>query len=284
MRPGPRRPWETLYARVGSSQVRALQSFRATHRPQVVEVDGARWEVLVVGEGSRAVVFLHGMTGAYDIWWQQVERFQGMVRVVSVTYPPVRGLRGLEKGLLSVLTRAGIGPAVLVGTSLGGYLAQFLATRHPSRWEGVVLGNTFPPNDRIAAKTRLLGAALRYLPEWLVLAQFRRSFHRTIYPTSGRDELTLAFLNELSDGRMGKAQLVARYACVIEKFEAGPVGVPTLILESDNDPLVEPALREQLKATYPNAVVYTFRGAGHFPYLNRPEEYNRVLAAFLKGL
>jgi len=32
-----------------------------------------------------------------------------------------------------------------------------------------------------------------------------------------------------------------------------------------------------LKAVYPSAEVHAFSGAGHFPYLNRADEYTRVI-------
>jgi pimeloyl-ACP methyl ester carboxylesterase len=47
--------------------------------------------------------------------------------------------------------------------------------------------------------------------------------------------------------------------------------------------LIEPLLRENLRRAYPGAFVYTFQGAGHFPYLVVPEEYLRVLEEFLEG-
>lgn len=87
--------------------------------------------------------------------------------------------------------------------------------------------------------------------------------------------------NEIGYERMSKAQLVGRYYCVIEKFTAPTPTTPVMIIESDNDPLVELTLREQLKATYPDATVHTFSGAGHFPYLNRAREYTRLLVDFL---
>ena len=48
-------------------------------------------------------------------------------------------------------------------------------------------------------------------------------------------------------------------------------------------PLVEKTLREMLKATYPSAEIKTLRNAGHFPYLNRPEDYSKALGAFFNG-
>jgi len=61
------------------------------------------------------------------------------------------------------------------------------------------------------------------------------------------------------------------------------LGIPVMIIESDNDPLVAPILRAELKTTYPSAIVHTFTGAGHFPYLNRAEEYNRILDSFFSA-
>lgn len=117
----------------------------------------------------------------------------------------------------------------------------------------------------------------------MVISVLRGSFEQSIYPTSGQDELTLAFLNEMGYGRMTKAQVVGRYRCVVQKFEAPAPQMPVMILESDNDPLVEASLRAQLKATYPAAAVHTFSAAGHFPYLNRAEEYTRLLDDFFSG-
>ena len=92
-------------------------------------------------------------------------------------------------------------------------------------------------------------------------------------------------MNEISDGRMSKAQVVGRYRCVVQPYVAPNIqalGIPVMIIESDNDPLVEPALREALKTTYSSASVYTFHNAGHFPYLNHAAEYTDLLKKFFK--
>lgn len=279
--PVPRVPFDRLYAKVDPAVVDALQTFRETHPPQTLQVDGANWEYIAVGQGQETILFLHGMTGAYDIWWQQIDALEEQYRIISVTYPPVQSLEELEAGVLAILEREGVQDFNVVGTSLGGYFAQYLMAKHPERIRRAVLSNTFPPNDLIAEKNRTLGTILPYLPEWLVLSVFRGNFQRTIYPTSGNDELTLAFLNEIGYGRMSKAQLVGRYYCVIEKFVTPTPTIPVMIIESDNDPLVELTLREQLKATYPDATVYAFSGAGHFPYLNHAQEYIQLLVDFL---
>ena len=85
---------------------------------------------------------------------------------------------------------------------------------------------------------------------------------------------------------MNKSQVVARYRCVIDSFVPADIqssGIPVLIIEADNDPLLEERLREMLKTTYPSAEIKTLHGAGHFPYLNRADEYTKILGEFLNG-
>jgi pimeloyl-ACP methyl ester carboxylesterase len=183
---------------------------------------------------------------------------------------------------MAILKQEGVTTFHVVGTSLGGYFAQYLVGRYPERIEKAVFANTFPPNDLLKEKNGTIGGLIPYLPEWLVMNVLQGSFTSSIYPTSGNDELTLAFLNEIVAGRVSKAQVDGRYRCVVERFEA-PTGtdVPILIIEAINDPLVEQVLREQLRQTYPDARVVTVDN-GHFPYLATPEFYTEQLRAFFQ--
>jgi pimeloyl-ACP methyl ester carboxylesterase len=132
-------------------------------------VDGVEWEYLVLGEKYETILFLHGMTGAYDIWWQQMESLQDRYRVIAVTYPAVDSLGELEQGVMAILEAEGVEHFYVVGSSLGGYFAQYLVTRYPHTILGAVFANTFPPNEIIAEKNKTIGTLLPYLPEWLVM-------------------------------------------------------------------------------------------------------------------
>jgi maspardin len=273
------------YAKVDPKITASLQAFRAEHPAKLLKVNGVAWEYVAFGKGPDTILFLHGMTGAYDIWWQQMQDLQGQYRVISVTYPAVDTLEKLSEGFLAIMDAEQVDRTNIVGTSLGGYLAQYLVAKYPDRIERAVFSNTFPPNDLIAEKNRLIGAVLPFLPEWLVMSVLRDSFVKSIYPASGNDELTLAFLTEVGSGRMSKAQVVGRYRCVVQPFTAPDLDklkIPVLIVEADNDPLVEKALREQLKAIYPSAGVRTL-SSGHFPYLNPSTGFTDIIAAFISG-
>ncbi|HGY09839.1 MAG TPA: alpha/beta hydrolase [Oceanithermus profundus] len=283
--PTPQASFEELAADVPAADRERLLAFRAAHPPKRLRVDGLDWEYVAFGTGPQAVLFLHGTTGAYDIWWRQLEALSDRFRVVSVTYPPAAGLAGLARGVLAVLEHERISHAHVVGSSLGGYLAQYLLARYPSYIDRLVLGNTFPPNDLLREKHGRLVRILPFLPEWVVMKTLAQTFRTSLYEASGRSRLLRAYLLDQASGRMSKAQVIARARANLEPFETvdpETVGVEVLILESDNDPLVPAELRARLKATYPQARVRTLQGAGHFPYVNRAEEYTAHLRVFLE--
>ena len=280
--PTPSQPFVEVYAQVDEATAVSLQSFRQTHAPQQLEVAGEIWEYTLFGEGE-TVLFLHGMTGAYDIWWQVMENLAADYQVISLTYPPVDSLAEMAAGVTAVLDAEQIGAVHLVGSSLGGYFTQYLVANCPDRVETAVFANTFPPNDIIAEENKTLGSLLPIIPEWAVMGVLKGSAEDSLYPAAGNSELVRAYVLEQAFGRMSKAQFLARYHAVIDPFEPpdlAAMGKPTMIIEADNDPLVAETLREMLKATYPEAAVHTLPAVGHFPYLNEPEMYTALLTNF----
>ena len=170
----------------------------------------------------------------------------------------------------------------VVGTSLGGYLAQYLIARQPERIRRAVFANTFPPNSILTRRTRGADLLIRLVPQALLMAGMRWNTRLTIYPASGRSALLKAYLDEGTYHSMDKARFLARYRAVVEWFDPPDIsGIPAMIIESANDPLISPALRQLLKRTYPSARVHSFGAVGHFPYVNEPQAYTAILKGFL---
>ena len=281
--PTPRQSFAELYARVDEETAVSLQTFRQSHPVQQLEVDGQTWEYVHFGQGEQAILFLHGMTGAYDIWWQVMENVADEYQVISVTYPPVDSLEEMAQGILAIKLEEEVKLVHLVGSSLGGYFAQYLVAAYPEMVETAVFANTFPPNNIIAEENKTLGGLLPVIPEWAIMGVLKGNTEADLYPAAGNSELVRAFVLEQAYGRMSKAQFTARYHAVIDPFDPPDVaaaGIPVLIIEADNDPLVAEELREMLKETYPDTAVHTLHAVGHFPYLNEPEMYTQLLAEF----
>ena len=74
--PAPNKSVDELYAKVDAETMASLTKFRGAHPVRTLELHGVKWEYLSLGDGPETILFLHGMTGAYDIWWQQMEALQ----------------------------------------------------------------------------------------------------------------------------------------------------------------------------------------------------------------
>jgi pimeloyl-ACP methyl ester carboxylesterase len=282
--PIPKASFRVIYSGVPEAVVAALSAFRRRNPLKRYDSGRIAWRYHDVGAGEETVVFLHGMGASGDIWFQQIEALSDRFRCIAVTYPPLPDLDRLRFGILGILEKEKISSAHLVGTSMGGYLAQYLAAKEPARIRKVVLGNTFPPNEAIFRRARMGVKYLPWVPEWAILAGMRRNAERVLFPAAGGSELVKAYLYEQTCGPMRKPDLIARCACLCQRFtppDLDKLGITALVIDADNDPLVDAGLREMLRTAYPSAAVKPFDWAGHFPYLNRAAEYSETLDEFL---
>ena len=92
--PTPSQSFQEIYTKVDRKTASSLQTFRQNNPVKSIEVDGVKWLYIAVGQGDETILFLHGMTGAYDIWWQQIDALQNRYRIISLTYPAVDSLAG----------------------------------------------------------------------------------------------------------------------------------------------------------------------------------------------
>jgi maspardin len=259
----------------------SLQAFRS-ESVSTIKVENFDWNYHVAGQGDTVILFLHGMGGAYDIWWQQINYFKTHYKTISLTYPPVTHLNDLSKGVLAILDKEKINKVVVIGSSLGGYLAQYLAVNYPNKIIKVMLGNTFPPNTETKLNNESLVNTMKWLPEWFVIKNIRKKYNNEVIPASGNSPIANAFLNELLGKGVNKEVFIARYYCVVDTFTAHiHPNIPLQIVESDNDPLVNINLRNLLKTTHPQAKIITLHEKGHFPYLMEAQNYNKIIEDFL---
>jgi len=179
------------------------------------------WEYIKKGKGTETILFLHGMGGSYDIWWQQMEALQDDYQVISVTYPPIPTLKGMTDGVLAILDEEKIHKVHVVGTSLGGAFAQYLAAYHSERLLSATFGNTFVPSIEFYNLAQPQFKTLPYVPATMLMSIFRKGVQEQHYPASDNSEILRAYLLEQSYGKMSKAQFVNRSKCVLDIFEKG---------------------------------------------------------------
>jgi len=182
-----------------------------------------------------------------------------------------------------LLHRLGVSRAVLLGVSMGGYVALAFAARFAERLAGMILADTRATPDSPAA---LAGRtqALETLAARGVDAYLAGSLPRLLAPDA--PPATLAVARKLAVTRA--EALAAGIRALRDRpdrcAEARALACPTLVLCGALDQVTPPAEMKELAATIPGARFVEIAGAGHLSHLEAPEPFHRAVLDFLRGV
>ncbi len=257
--------------------IAARDAFAASHPEQRVDLNGRDWGYVDVGAGE-ALLLIPGTLGRGDLFWQQIEALSGRLRLVAVSYPASGGIADWAGDMVALLDRLGIEKASVLGSSLGGYLAQYLAGAHPGRVSRLLAANTL--NSVAGLDQRVpYSQDLDTVP----IADLRAGFDLSLsaWGRARPDQADLvALLGAEAAGRIPEGELRARLASLKTGPELPPVTLAAenvVTIESDDDPLIPPQMRAAVRARLNPSVSYRFGEGGHFPYVARPAEYVALL-------
>lgn len=252
--------------------------------------DGTRIAYESHGSGSLKIVFLHGWGGSLSYWRDLLSylSLEGL-QIIALSYrghgdsdKPANGytLDRFAKDVLAVADIAGVQRFVLVGFSMSGKFAQYIAAVQPERVMGLMLIAPVPASEFPVPAD--IGKA------WCD-SQYDReaAFNQILGPFTKipvKRELTELFLDDFAKaarvGLEGTLNMCA--ASFIE--QAKEIRVPTLVLVGRYDPMLSP---DMLKAT----IISQISGArmvalpcGHEIPQEMPEETAALAEAFLSGL
>ena len=265
-----------------NSLMQARDAFLSRFPEQRIEMEGRDWGLIDTGGTGEAFLFLPGTLGRADIFFAQIEALAPHRRVLSVSYPDSGGVPEWSASLAVLLQRLGVARAAVLGSSLGGFLAQYFAARNPG-----LVTHLFPANtlaDVGAPRTHLpYSLDLWHAPIEDLRAGFETAMSaaRAAYPDWA--EMFDLLLAE-AGGRILENELRAR----LDAIKTGPVLPPlsntadnATTIESVDDPLIVPPMRDAVRARNAPAAGFRFLWGGHFPYLLRPALYTNILTARL---
>ncbi|UFN50531.1 alpha/beta hydrolase [Roseomonas sp. OT10] len=254
---------------------------------------GARlyWEA--TGSGP-ALVLAHGLGGSHLSWWQQVPAFADRCTVVTFAHrgfhPSTDAAGTPDPGeyagdLLGLLDHLGIGQAVLVGQSMGGWSCLEVALAAPERVRGLVMSATSGTIAPTAA-AGLGGWPERAAAEQAALRE--RGIHPAMGARAAAEQPALHLLYRhvddsaaLADKEGLRARLMAGRTRPPE--DVARLAMPTLFLAGEEDIVFPPAAAVALGERVGRRAEIVPR-CGHSPYFERAEAFNAILARFLDAL
>ena len=182
---------------------------------------------------------------------------------------------------------------VIVGHSLGGYLALEYARRFPARTRGLILSNPYYRIGQLSALLRLSyrhpslnGIVVERTPNWMFrmiidatsIAMRRTGGSVHSLPEKVRHQTVLDY-KRTAPGMYNIPNTVTDLSPYLSN-----INVPSLVIWGDHDLTLAPDSFSQLVSALPRAEGKIIHSAGHVAHQSDPLEYNRIVMGFLKSL
>jgi pimeloyl-ACP methyl ester carboxylesterase len=246
---------------------------------QAASVDGIEIYSSSVGSGP-TIVFVHGWTCDTSSWREQVPAFAKQYRVVTLDLPGHGRSQSPEEGAFSmdlfaraveaVRAEAGADRIVLVGHSMGAPVIKQYAITFPNRVAGLVAVDG--PLD-----LRGFGSAQGGPPSAMTL-EARENMIRGMFipetPAALQEHILTMMLS--APAATANGSMAAMFDPAIRTADV--VRAPTLAVVAGTAQLPDV---EATKEIVPEFTARQLAGTGHFLMMEKPEEFNRLLAAFL---
>ena len=248
-----------------------------------------------VGDGPRTLLVVPGIDDAmysgryppgarasmYAYFSAYVDDFTVYVVSRPRHLPEDAGIDEMADGYARVLDEA-LGPAAVLGVSMGGMIAQSLAARHPDVVERLVLANTGPRVDDVDTVDRFLGyaadrdwAAIRAELSSAMFSDWRAAVYPPVALTLGR-----VLAPRPADPDDVRISLEA-----IREFDGrdllGDVEAPTLVFGGTEDPFFPEALLRETAAGIPGAELTLVHGGKHGAFHEQKPAFDSRVVSFL---
>jgi pimeloyl-ACP methyl ester carboxylesterase len=186
--------------------------------------------------------------------------------------------------LIAVMDRLKIGTAVVVGLSMGGYVALRALERVPERFSAAVLCDTRSESDGNEVKLKRAASIARVKREGS--GPFASDFVKTVFAPAtlknnpGRVERIQKGIEGMSPLAIAGTQL-ALAARTDTTESLSRLSVPVLILVGEHDAITPPDVCRAMQRRIPGSEFYIVPNAAHLSNLENPGFFNEKLLQFL---
>ena len=249
-------------------------------------------EIAYTDQGSgAALVLLHGYPFNRSMWRNQIEALGDTHRVIA---PDLRGhgesevapatIPEMARDVAGLLTRIGIGEAVIAGLSMGGYVALSFCRQFPERVAALVLADT-----RASAETEE-GKQNRAVQAERALREGMEGIADDMLPkllSSGSRPAVVSRLRQMIVQTKALGAVAALQAMALrddQTYFLSQISRPCLILVGRDDVITPVKDSELMHSEIKESQLVVIENSGHVSNLEQPEPFNQALSAFLAAL
>jgi pimeloyl-ACP methyl ester carboxylesterase len=237
------------------------------------------------------LLFLHGVGGGHAAWDRQLPYFTARgYRALAWDQPGYGGAEpvapyDLEQVAAALKRRMGGEPAILVGHSMGGFVAQEAYTRFPESVRALVLCFTsaaFGGSGSDFAR-QFIAARIAPLDEGRTMAEIAARLMPAMRG-SRSDPAGLALAERVMAAVPPETYRKAvRLLTTFDRREQlAHIRVPTLLMAGSDDRVAPAAAMERMAQKIPGAEFVLLDGCGHLGPMDQPDPFNEALAQFIE--
>jgi pimeloyl-ACP methyl ester carboxylesterase len=250
--------------------------------------NGIRIHVEEQGSGDLALVFQHYWGGSSRTWGKVIAALPKSYRTFASDHrgwgeseAPVSGygLADLADDAQGVIEALELKRYVLIGHSMGGKVAQLMASRRPKGLVGLVfVAPSPPPPMAMSAEARELMAGAYSTRESVGMTIDQMLTAKGLSPKD-REQV-------IEDSLRGAPQAKAAWprATSLEDItrDVAAINVPTVVIAGELDRVDSvDLLKAELLSRIPHADLHVLPGTGHLSPLESPQELGRLIGDFV---
>ncbi|HEX5097376.1 MAG TPA: alpha/beta fold hydrolase [Acidimicrobiia bacterium] len=184
----------------------------------------------------------------------------------------------------AVLQAVGAEPALVVGLSMGGMIAQELALRHPERVRALVLVGTRPPAPvHLQVPGDVISRLLRRPEPGETVGQFLTATWATLCGpgfAAARPDLLDELVEQILVRTTPKASTFRQMSSIAawhDPRRLAGIAAPTTVVHGDVDPLMPVGNGTRLACLIPGARYVELAGVGHLPPLEASDAVAEIV-------
>jgi 4,5:9,10-diseco-3-hydroxy-5,9,17-trioxoandrosta-1(10),2-diene-4-oate hydrolase len=278
--------------------------FTQTPQDQYIKVGRINTRYWTLGDGGKTIILLHGLGSCVETWKYTISALAQRHRVYAVdivgfgrsdkpstTYSLAYQAQFI-KAFMDALNLKGTS---LIGNSMGGGVALQFALLFPKQVEKLVLANSLGLGKEIALTLRL--ASLPFVSQLFRPSRSSTALvlKQSVYDPSviSDDWVELFYQISMLPGAQEALQMQIRaninfwgvrsevYGWIVDQLAT--VSAPSLIIWGQQDRVLPVAHAQVAALGLPNARLHIFDACGHWPQVERPEEFNSLTLEFLRS-
>lgn len=247
----------------------------------------------IYGSGE-PIIILHGLLGSLDNWQTVSKYFGQQYQVITLDarnhgrseHIPEFNYEEMMQDVLDTMESMQLNNATIVGHSMGGKTAMYLALNHPEKVKQLAIIDIAPityqphhddvfaaikavPLDKIEQRADAENIIKNYIDEYDVVQFIMKGLYR-------KEDNSFAWRYNIED-------IYPAYDHILE-FNISNLQYPhkTIFIKGANSKYIQDKDMSSIYSFFPNAQIASIEGAGHWVHAEKPKEFIFTLEAFFK--